>query len=299
MEPQSTDSKCMSPAARSDWRRALRSEFFVFLRLVWDGVRSQAKPGFLLLLFELVLLFLFYYAPVTKPAFKWVADLKTQWGFGFAALSTSLFCGLVPFAYLAATKQVPRRLLLPNLAFYVLFYAEHGIEVEAVYHLQGVMWGTHTTLRVTVIKTCFDQFVITLVWFLWKQSLVFLWRDCAFNFRRLKASLTRRFFMVQVPAVQASSWMVWIPSAAVIYAMPAQLQLPMNNLVGCFWTLLLGVLARKRNPSQQQTTVEEMRAVPLPEMPETEPYDLERAYERLDRTHAHSYASGRPRSSSF
>jgi hypothetical protein len=36
-----------------------------------------------------------------------------------------------------------------------------------------------------------------------------------------------------------STWVVWIPAVSIVYSLPSALQLPIFNLVLCFWCLLL------------------------------------------------------------
>jgi hypothetical protein len=40
---------------------------------------------------------------------------------------------------------------------------------------------------------------------------------------------------------------VWVPAVAIIYALPTPLQLPLQNLVLCFFTLLLAHLNRRQH----------------------------------------------------
>jgi hypothetical protein len=218
-----------------------------FLRLVASAIRQQIIPGIVLILAEFLLLALYYWVPGTRVVYDWVAKTKTAWGFGFVAMSSSVFCGIIPWTYLVLSRKVRgRKDILLQFVFYAFYWAEHGCEAEAVYMVQGKIWGTGTDVRTLVIKTACDQFIVTPCWFMWKQSLVFLWKDCGFNCRLFRAALTKRYFKTQLPAVQVTSWMIWIPAAAIIYAMSAPLQIVMNNLVGCLWTLLLGVLSVRK-----------------------------------------------------
>jgi hypothetical protein len=57
--------------------------------------------------------------------------------------------------------------------------------------------------------------------------------------------MDRKFFCVKIPTVVLSNWLVWIPAVSVVYAMPAELQIPLFNLVLCFWVLLLAVLNKR------------------------------------------------------
>ena len=54
--------------------------------------------------------------------------------------------------------------------------------------------------------------------------------------------LDRRSYFVRYVKVQVACWTVWIPAVTIIYSLPAELQVPMFNLVLCFYTLVLAVL---------------------------------------------------------
>jgi hypothetical protein len=45
--------------------------------------------------------------------------------------------------------------------------------------------------------------------------------------------------------VTFSQWMVWIPAVSIIYCLPSALQIPLFNLVVCFWVLLLTFVSRR------------------------------------------------------
>jgi hypothetical protein len=46
------------------------------------------------------------------------------------------------------------------------------------------------------------------------------------------------------------NWMVWTPGIAVTYSLPGLLQVPMANLIGCFWALLCITIATKTKKAQ-------------------------------------------------
>jgi len=76
------------------------------------------------------------------------------------------------------------------------------------------------------------------------QVVCFLWKDGDFSWVRLKAQLTDVPLGRRVVIVTLSSWVVWIPTVAVVYALPIGLQIPLFNLVICFWSLMLTSLSR-------------------------------------------------------
>jgi hypothetical protein len=45
-----------------------------------------------------------------------------------------------------------------------------------------------------------------------------------------------------------ANWGIWTPAVAIIYLLPTALQLPMQNIVLCFFTLLLATITRRPAP---------------------------------------------------
>ena len=45
--------------------------------------------------------------------------------------------------------------------------------------------------------------------------------------------------------------MVWLPAVIAIYFLPSALQLPVSNLVGSFWVLLMIVLLQRKADGDQ------------------------------------------------
>jgi hypothetical protein len=69
-----------------------------------------------------------------------------------------------------------------------------------------------------------------------------MWRESNFNRLQTLTSLKVSFFNEKLPATIFSTWIVWLPAVTLIYMMPPALQLPLFNLVLCFFVLLLSAL---------------------------------------------------------
>ena len=94
-------------------------------------------------------------------------------------------------------------------------------------------------------KTAVDQFVYSPIWAVPSLALAYAWKDAGFSWRRLGAQLDREFLVLRLPAAILANMMVWLPAVIAIYFLPSALQLPVSNLVGSFWVLLMiVVLAR-------------------------------------------------------
>ena len=60
-----------------------------------------------------------------------------------------------------------------------------------------------------------------------------------------KVTLERNAFLAPVPVTLMSTWAVWIPAVTIIYCLPAPLQIPLFNLVLCFWVLVLSFISKR------------------------------------------------------
>ena len=58
-------------------------------------------------------------------------------------------------------------------------------------------------------------------------------------------AFARQSFGQRVLVVVCSTWVVWIPAVAIIYSLPSALQVPLFNLVLCFWCLLMSFISRE------------------------------------------------------
>lgn len=95
--PSTSARPAMAGVSESANEKELRSGtgWTTFIRLVISAIRQQAIPGIILICFEFLLLALYYWVPNTKVAYDWIAATKVKWGFGYVALSSSVFCGIV------------------------------------------------------------------------------------------------------------------------------------------------------------------------------------------------------------
>jgi hypothetical protein len=214
-------------------------------------MRQNLIPGLCLQLVALLLALAFAFTPTVRSLFTSIGLVKEHYGFLFSALSTALFGGLLPFVILLVSGQLESRHRWVVLAFYVSFWAWKGVEVDAFYRLQATLFGEAAAVGVVVKKICVDQFVYNPVWAAPTQVAFFLWKDCGFSLTRMKRELMQQSFGQRILVLLISSWIVWIPTVAIVYALPPALQIPLFNLALCFWCLLMTSISKaetKRTP---------------------------------------------------
>jgi hypothetical protein len=223
-----------------DWRGVVRTGR--------AGMRRNVVPGLALQAFALALVAAYYLAPAARPAFEVVAAWKTRFGFAYSAIATAVFGGLIPFLYLLASGQLRSGQRGRELLFYTLFWGYRGVEVDFFYRLQAFMFGSGATVGVVLPKVLVDQLVYSVFIAAPGQVITFLWKDRGFSWQACKPDLNLGALTGAVVTVTFSQWMIWIPAVSIIYCLPSDLQIPLFNLVVCFWVLLLTFVARRPAP---------------------------------------------------
>jgi hypothetical protein len=169
-------------------------------------------------------------------------EFRRKTGFGFAIVSTATFGGLLPFAYLRRFRgaNALARYDWRQGAALTAFWAYKGLEVDLFYRILARTIGAGHGAGTIVAKVLLDQLVYCPLLAVPVMVAVYGWMDAQFNLAPILSDLRapgwywRRAFPVLV-----SNFGVWAPAAAIIYALPTPLQLPLQNLVLCFYTLLI------------------------------------------------------------
>jgi hypothetical protein len=219
-----------------DWKSTFRTSL--------AGIRRNALPGLALQVFALVLVLAYYFVPALGPGFERVAALKSTYGYAYSAISTALFGGFIPFLYLLLARRIAPTQRLAEGVFYVLFWAYKGMEVDLFYRLQAHWFGSAPTVGTIARKVAVDQFGYSVLIAGPSQMLAFLWKDKAFHARAMVPYLSPSTFIPTLATVVFSNWIVWMPSVSIIYCLPLPLQIPLSNLVLCFWVLLLSFVSK-------------------------------------------------------
>ena len=209
------------------------------------AMKANLLPGIILQLFALALVTCYFYIPSVNTFCGKIANIKQDYGFFFSGLSTAIFGGLIPFALLLLRKKISKELIISHGLFFFLFWFYKGIEVDALYRLQSLMFGNSNDALTITKKVFFDQLVYNFIYAAMAMTLLYHWKDCGFSFRKWKESLDREMFTETIPVILLSTWMVWFPATAIIYSLPENLQIPLFNIVLCFFVLLVSFLCDK------------------------------------------------------
>lgn len=219
--------------AVSPWRQSL------------EAARANLIPGLILQAFALAVVLAYYNHEPTRASLDSLASFKTRWGWRYSLIATSLFGGLIPFLYLRGSIATRDSTPVSHGVFYVLFWAMKGVEVDMFYRLQGWLFGDGVDVRTIVCKLAVDQLVYSIIWSTPTTMLAFYWKDAGFSFGRLRRLAWIPFLREHMPKTVIGLWGVWIPAVTIIYSLPAALQIPLFNIVLCFYALLFAALSRR------------------------------------------------------
>jgi hypothetical protein len=214
------------------------------------ALKQNLVPGLALQALALTIALSYFYLPSTAVFFNSLADLKTSLGWKYAMVSTALFGGVIPFLYLLMSKQIGARVSSIFL-FYLLFWAYKGIEIDLFYTLQAHWFGDGNDVATLIKKVAVDQLVYGTLWAAPTMAIGYLWKESKFNFGTLWQRVDRDFWLIQIPTTLVTNWLIWFPAVTIIYSMPSNLQIPLFNLVLCFFVLLLSAISKRHGDEAQ------------------------------------------------
>lgn len=218
----------INPAAEAPWHAGLR------------GARANALPGFVLQAVALVLVVAYYRHAPTHQAVERLAELHRRAGLLFGIVSTGLCGGLIPFLYLRSRRATRLRFTWAAGLGLTAFWAYKGIEVDLWYRLLAHVVGEANGVGTVATKMFLDQFIYCPVLAVPVTVLVYAWVEARYSARPVADDVRAgNWYRRRVLPVLISNLGVWVPAVCIIYSLPTALQLPLQNLVLCFFTLML------------------------------------------------------------
>ncbi len=230
-----------SPSADNEapWRAGLHS------------ARALLWPGLILQGFAIALVLAYYFVPAAQGVFAQVGAWQRQGGYAFSAGVTAGCGGLLPFLFLRFHPATRRQHPWAHLPFFLLYWAWKGAEVDLVYRTLGTLYGNGHGLATVAAKVVTDQFGYNPFYSAPVSALCFAWKDAGFRWAPVAADVrTGRWYPRRVVPVLLSLWCVWIPVVACVYSLPAPLQMPLFNVVLCFWSMLFAHLVSRQTATE-------------------------------------------------
>lgn len=207
-----------------------------------SAARANMIPGLIIWFIAGMVIVLFHYSETVHGWLEALTQFKNKSDYVFAFFSTAIAGGVIPCTVQGVFKLNPRA--WQQLKWVSLFWAFKGIEVNALYMLQAHLFGADHDALTLLIKTAVDQLIYIPLWAVPTMVLGYAWIEN--GWRAMRASLRQQWFMRHCLPVLLANWGVWVPTVCLIYVLPTPLQLPLQNLVLCLWSLIMTVLAAQR-----------------------------------------------------
>jgi hypothetical protein len=207
---------------------------------MFRGMRATVVPGLVLQAAALALVLAYYNHPPTRAVLARLAEFRAETGMFFGIVSTGLVGGVIPVLYLRSRRATRARYTWSQGVGLMTFWAYKGAEIELFYRFLARFVGERVDVATIATKMAIDQFVYCPLFAVPVTVLIYGLIDSRYDPAPVAADWRRpRWFRRRVLPVLIPNLAVWIPTVCIIYALPTPLQLPLQNVVLCFFTLLL------------------------------------------------------------
>lgn len=228
-------------APEAPWRIGLR------------GARANLVPGLVLQVVALAIALAYYFHPPVRAALEHLSEFRIRTGFAYSFVATGIFGGVLPCLYLVLNPATRGRYDFKQCAALCAFWAYKGIEVDLLYRTLALTVGADHRAGTVATKVVLDQFIYCPLFAIPVTALVYAWIETHFNARAVVQDWrTPQWYQRRALPNLISNLGVWVPTVSVVYALPSSLQIPLFNLVLCFFTLLLAHISAHSAPSSRQ-----------------------------------------------
>lgn len=222
-------------ANEAPWRAGLR------------GARANLVPGLVLQAFALALVGSYYFVPVVRDALNDLALWREDVGFISGIVSTALFGGLLPLLYLRLNPATSSRFDLRQSAALIVFWGYKGFEVDLFYRILAATVGNDAEVSTIAIKSVIDQFVYCPLIAMPNTWIAYRWIEHHFAWSEVGPRVAAPgWFTRDLLPLMVANFGIWAPMVVIIYLLPTALQLPLQNIVLCFFTLMVAHLSQKK-----------------------------------------------------
>lgn len=227
---------------------------------MFRAMRATVVPGLVLQVAALALVLAYYHHPATRAVLARLAEFRAETGVVFGVVSTGLVGGVIPLLYLWTRRATRSRYTWTQGAGLIAFWSYKGAEIEFFYRFLAHFVGEGVRVTTIAIKMTIDQFVYCPLFAVPVTVLVYGLIDSRFDPAPVTADWKNpRWYRRRVLPVLIPNLAVWIPAVCIVYALPTPLQLPLQNVVLCFFTLLLAHLTQEAD-SRVASTASPARA---------------------------------------
>jgi len=227
------------------------------------AARANFVPGVIIQSAMLLIVLAYYFIPATRGVFETLAEAKGRYGYGFSMAAAVVAGAILPMLLTICIFQQGkvRRENLRELLFLTVFWGLDAVVVDALYRLQGVMFGPQVDLPTVVTKVAFDQFVYNPLLAAPLGIGCYEWKNQRYALAGMSRVWTWTFYKHKVFPALLATWVVWIPVCGAIYSLPPLLQIPLFALALTFWVMMLAYITASRKDAAASVKPVELAAV--------------------------------------
>ncbi len=203
----------------------------------------------------LALVFGYYWLPGTRDFLDQLATLKSRWGYCFSAGSAIIAGAIIPeiLRILVFQKGRPRRENFSHFLFATCYWGYGGMQVDFLYRMQSVWFGSDPDFAIVIKKVLVDQFLYCPLLAAPQAVILYDWKRLGFSLKALPGLFTAEYYRRAVVPTLFATWGVWIPIVAALYSLPALLQIPLFSLALSLWVMIFTWMSEQRGYSPESS----------------------------------------------
>jgi hypothetical protein len=214
------------------------------------AARANVVPGLVVQGLMFAVLMAYYFHPPMRGWLDGLAEVKSRWGYGYAAVNAIVAGALIPEVlriFLFQRARI-RRLNFSNLLFTVPFWCFMGVTVDFFYRLQAGWFGDEVTFAVVAKKVLVDQFLYNPLFAAPMTTWLYDWKSRGYRVQGTGEFFTAGYYRTFILPTLFATWGVWIPVVSILYSLPSLLQIPLFGLALSLWVILYTWMSEQRKP---------------------------------------------------
>jgi hypothetical protein len=210
------------------------------------AARQIVVPATVVQVLMILLALSYFYFPPSHAFFKEIIAVRVDLGLWFSFLSLGMIAVLAEYLQPRSSggKSMPFA-FAASYAFLVMGCL--GIVTDFFYVFQNFIWKGLSPTDEIVAKVLTDQFIYTVLFANPYQTFLYVFKDCGFAPHGFVERVTpfKTFYVKEVLAVLITNWAFWIPTTAILYSLPLDLQFIISRLAITIWVLLLTTITKR------------------------------------------------------
>ncbi len=209
------------------------------------AAQKNIIPGIIIWIIASIVISLWYFNESAQSFMLHIVEVKNTAPYTFAFISTAIAGALIPGIVMGIWSLHPRA--WQQMPWLLLFYGLKGVEINALYQIQAYLFGQGADWQTLTIKSFVDQCIYVPVIDVASVAIAYAWIEGGRP--GLRHSLRDNWWCNYWFPILFTNTIVWTPVVFLLYMLPTPLQLPLQNLVLCFWSLLVAVIANRNEGS--------------------------------------------------